>query len=243
MAEFERTAAGVAGLSATAPQTWARTASRRLRCRHAHGNCPHNVQPKRTQRRFAGWQASTRNRLSGVDPKTGEQTTMKSKKWWGRYRASNGKERRVPLAADKSAAQAMLNDLVRKAEREAAGLIDPTDDHAKRPLKQHIRRLPPVPDGQRQHQQPHQVDDQLHRKGRGRVQVPVDPRSVAFARHVPGWPTSVARDGDSEPAMPIWLRSRGSAAGWSAMAVLRRTGWPMLRRSTTRSMCGTNVER
>ena len=73
-----------------------------------------------------------------VDPKTGEKKTTKSKKWWGRYRASNGKERRVPLAADKTAAQAMLNDLVRKAEREAAGLIDPTDDHAKRPLKQHI---------------------------------------------------------------------------------------------------------
>jgi integrase/recombinase XerD len=71
------------------------------------------------------------------DPKTGEKLKSRSKKWWGRFR-ENGTERRVPLAADKGAAQAMLNELVRKVERRAAGLGDPFEDHQKRPLQAHL---------------------------------------------------------------------------------------------------------
>lgn len=73
-----------------------------------------------------------------TDPKTGKRIKTKSKKWWGRYRAANGTERRVPLAADKTAAQTMLNDLVRKAEREAAGIIDPFEANRKKPLREHL---------------------------------------------------------------------------------------------------------
>ena len=72
------------------------------------------------------------------NPKTGEKINAKSKKWWGRYRDETGVERRVPLASDKSAAQAMLNELVVKAERRAAGTLDPFEDHAKRPLSDHV---------------------------------------------------------------------------------------------------------
>jgi len=54
------------------------------------------------------------------------------------HRCANGKERRVPLAADRSAALAMLNELVRKAEREAAGLADPFEAHRKRSLVDHL---------------------------------------------------------------------------------------------------------
>ena len=73
-----------------------------------------------------------------TDPKTGERVRVRSKKWWGRYRAANGKECRVSLAADKTAANALLNKLVRDAEREAAGLIDPFDAHRRRPLVEHL---------------------------------------------------------------------------------------------------------
>lgn len=73
-----------------------------------------------------------------VDPKTGKKTKTKSKKWWGRYRDETGVERRVPLASDKTAAQTMLNALVVKEERKAAGLEDPFEKHRKRPLKDHI---------------------------------------------------------------------------------------------------------
>jgi site-specific recombinase XerD len=72
------------------------------------------------------------------DPKTNEKVKTKSTKWWGRFRDHLGRERRVPLARDKAAAQAMLNELVIKAERRAAGRIDPFEEHAKRPLKDHI---------------------------------------------------------------------------------------------------------
>ncbi len=76
--------------------------------------------------------------IVATDPKTGQKVKAKSKKWWGRYRGENGTEKRVPLAADKTAAQAMLNELVRKVERQKAGLVDPTEEQRKRPLSEHM---------------------------------------------------------------------------------------------------------
>jgi len=73
-----------------------------------------------------------------TDRKTGQKVRGRSKKWWGKYRDASGTIRRVPLATDKGVAQTMLNELVRKVEREKAGLIDPTEDQRKRPLAQHL---------------------------------------------------------------------------------------------------------
>jgi site-specific recombinase XerD len=73
-----------------------------------------------------------------IDPATGEKVRTQSKKWWGQFKDANGKLRRHPLAIDKMAAQAMLNDLVKQVEREKAGLVDPTDRERKRPLAEHI---------------------------------------------------------------------------------------------------------
>lgn len=73
-----------------------------------------------------------------TDPKTGERVKTKSRKWWGRFKDENGVERRVPLAADKMAAQAMLNELVKKVERRAAGVVDRYDEHRKRPIDEHL---------------------------------------------------------------------------------------------------------
>ena len=55
-----------------------------------------------------------------TDPKTRKRVKGKSKKWWV-YRDEHGVDRRVPLTKDKVAAQAILNDLVTRAERRAAG--------------------------------------------------------------------------------------------------------------------------
>lgn len=74
-----------------------------------------------------------------ADRKTGQRIKAKSKKWWGRYRDASGVERRVPLASDKTAAQTMLNELITREERKAAGLIDQFDEHAKRPLAEHVK--------------------------------------------------------------------------------------------------------
>ncbi len=73
-----------------------------------------------------------------TDPKTGKKIKGKSTKWWGRYRDALGIEKRVPLAKDKSAAQSMLNELVKKVELEKAGRLDPFEAHAKRPLSEHV---------------------------------------------------------------------------------------------------------
>jgi integrase/recombinase XerD len=72
------------------------------------------------------------------DPKTGQKIKTKSKKWWGRLRDESGREKRVPLATDKAAAQAMLTELVRRMERKAAGIDDPFEKHRKRRLKEHL---------------------------------------------------------------------------------------------------------
>ncbi len=76
--------------------------------------------------------------VTTVDPATGKKIKTKSKKWWGKYRDAFGTIRRVPLAADKLAAETMLNERVRRVDREKAGLIDPTDEQRKRPLAQHL---------------------------------------------------------------------------------------------------------
>ena len=73
-----------------------------------------------------------------TDPKNGERVKTKSKKWWGRYKDETGKEKRLPLATDKAAAQAMLNQIVTREERKMAGIINPFDEHAKRPLLEHL---------------------------------------------------------------------------------------------------------
>jgi integrase len=62
----------------------------------------------------------------------------RSRKWYGEYTDADAVLQRVPLAADKAAAQTMLNELVRKAERRASGLFDPFEEHAKRPLAAHL---------------------------------------------------------------------------------------------------------
>ena len=72
------------------------------------------------------------------DPKTGKNIKSRSKKWWGRYRDALGVDRRVPLARDKAASQAMLNELVIKAERRAAGQADPYEEHGKGSLIEHV---------------------------------------------------------------------------------------------------------
>ena len=72
------------------------------------------------------------------DPRTGQRVKTRSRKWWGRFHDATGQEKRVPLAADRTAAQSMLNEWVRRVEREKVGIIDPTDEYHKRPLWQHV---------------------------------------------------------------------------------------------------------
>jgi integrase/recombinase XerD len=57
-----------------------------------------------------------------------------SRKWYGQYRDHTDILRRVPLSSDKTAARAMLAELIRKAEYRRAGLADDATDAASGPI-------------------------------------------------------------------------------------------------------------
>lgn len=71
---------------------------------------------------------------SRKNPETGESESYQLSKWYGKYRDENGVLRKVPFSEDKSAAQAMLADLLRNVERRKAGLIDPLANQTDRPV-------------------------------------------------------------------------------------------------------------
>ena len=76
-----------------------------------------------------------------TDPTTGQRTKGRTKKWWGQFKDADGRLKRVPLAIDKTAAQAMLNKLVQQVERMKAGLVDPTEEQRKRLLASHLKEF------------------------------------------------------------------------------------------------------
>jgi site-specific recombinase XerD len=76
-----------------------------------------------------------------TDPDTGQKIKGNSKKWWGQYKDAIGRLKRGPLTIDKTAAQAMLAQIVQRVEREKAGLVDPTEEDRKRPLGDHLREF------------------------------------------------------------------------------------------------------
>jgi hypothetical protein len=68
------------------------------------------------------------------DPKTGKKVRRKAKKWYGQYMDLEGVLRRVPLSENKTVAQQMLTELVRKAEMAKVNLTDPFEEYRVRPL-------------------------------------------------------------------------------------------------------------
>ncbi len=59
-------------------------------------------------------------------------------KWYVKYRDAQGKLCRVAAGFDKSAALAMAHEVERHVERERAGLVDPHEQEARRPLPEHL---------------------------------------------------------------------------------------------------------
>ncbi|GHT20122.1 hypothetical protein FACS1894189_9050 [Planctomycetales bacterium] len=74
--------------------------------------------------------------VSKTDRNTGE--TVKTKKWYGRYRDENGKERCVPLAENKVTAQQMLAERVKQIERIKSGQIHSAEFEMKKPIAGHL---------------------------------------------------------------------------------------------------------
>src|SRR5262245_11980420 len=72
-----------------------------------------------------------------TDPETGKKMKVRSRTWHARYYTPSGERVRVKGYRDKKATEAMAAELERRAARLAAGLADPMDEHAKKPLPEH----------------------------------------------------------------------------------------------------------
>ena len=77
-------------------------------------------------------------RYTKRDPETGERVGKHVRKWYGRYEDADGVRQQVALCEDKQAAQAMLGEIIRRVEREKAGIIDPKNDHLQLPIEPNI---------------------------------------------------------------------------------------------------------
>ena len=81
---------------------------------------------------------ATRRRVAKSTPGA-IKVTHTSKYYYGHFRGPDGTVHRVPLhCTDRSAAQTKFNELIRQAERCQVGFSDPHEQHAKRPLTDHL---------------------------------------------------------------------------------------------------------
>jgi integrase len=72
-----------------------------------------------------------------IDPKTGKRVKCKSRTWWIRYYTPDGIRHRVKGYRDRKATETYAAELERRGIRLDAGVVDPTDEHAKKPLREH----------------------------------------------------------------------------------------------------------
>lgn len=82
-----------------------------------------------------------RYRLKGRAVPIGTPGAKKCKeqtdKWYAEWREC-GKKKRLPLATDKGVAQKMLGDLVVRMEKGQANMLDPYEEHRRRPVAEHV---------------------------------------------------------------------------------------------------------
>src|SRR6516162_2612806 len=81
-----------------------------------------------------------------IDPKTGKRckkdtpgaVRRRSKTWWIRYYLPSGERPKVKGYPDRKATENKAAELERRGIRLDAGIADPTDEHAKTPLAEHV---------------------------------------------------------------------------------------------------------
>jgi integrase len=85
----------------------------------------------RKGKRLARWKdGKSRTREAPVN-EDGTRMQLLSRKWYGEYRDADGLEKCVALSTDRTAAELMLADLVRKAELGRGGVVDPFEKQRK----------------------------------------------------------------------------------------------------------------
>ena len=77
-------------------------------------------------------------RVKKSTPGARKAKPVEAKNWYGEFRDSSGRIRRVPVCTDEVAAKVMFGDLLHEAEKQQAGLIDRYDEHHRAPLTDHV---------------------------------------------------------------------------------------------------------
>jgi len=73
-----------------------------------------------------------------TDPRTGKKVRRKLKKWHIRYRCPDGRVLRVAGYTDKEATKQLAARLEKKAARQQEGMVDPFEEHRRRPVTEHL---------------------------------------------------------------------------------------------------------
>jgi hypothetical protein len=90
------------------------------------------------RKRFARWTDAKGRRREAPLNEGGTRIQLLSRKWYGEWKDPDGTEHCEPLATDRTAAEQMLAERVRKAELKHAGVADPFEQRHKRPLAEHL---------------------------------------------------------------------------------------------------------
>ncbi|KKM14904.1 hypothetical protein LCGC14_1701440, partial [marine sediment metagenome] len=88
-------------------------------------------------RRCARWSARGKTYTVPLNKKR-TRIVYESENWWIRFEDAAGERQEVPGYVDKTSSEALMVELVRKAERGQAGIGDPLEADRKRPLADHI---------------------------------------------------------------------------------------------------------
>jgi len=75
---------------------------------------------------------------TAIDPTTGRKMKRKSPRWWIRYYSADGVRHKVKGYRDRKATEVLAGELEKKSDRLDAGMGDPFEEHAKKPLLEHL---------------------------------------------------------------------------------------------------------
>ena len=83
----------------------------------------------------------SQDRRCRKDSPNARKVVKTSGTWRGEYRDASGVVRSVTLCSNKQASRQMLAELERKAMQQKSGLVSPYDEHARRPLVEHLEEF------------------------------------------------------------------------------------------------------
>ena len=181
---------------------------------------------------------------TAIDPKTGQKVRKKSPTWWIRYYTPDGERHKVKGYKDKKATEALAADLERRGQRLAAGLADPTDEHAKRPLAEHAEDFRRYLVGEREYAGACPPYVALRSRLSGRLPIRQGCRRATVGRgFLPGDASDRRQKHPHEQLLPD--RYAGfHPAGCGEIGELQPIRWPACRNWRTRiPTCGTLAEK